>query len=484
MKPKSVCKKTKKEKCLAPPIISNLSTSEEKNKFKSQSKTRTNSENKKETKFSSIEQNLHEFKLLYEDSLKKKEKISLIIPVFVLFYEKQTLSLNIRTVESCILQELNNHPEQFVSTTYYKCMNQINTKNYQKIIRRLGTNSLCFCLKNNVLELKTDYLKKNMQSILKRYFSNLMKNKNNKSIVDLCKKNGHKLNVTQEEVEIMIDDDSGNFEIHEENENIKPVDILSASSCSIQNETNFIETKFGDKKLEPIVIKDNNIKSERKPTKNSIIKISCQSDVDDTSDDTDKFNLVKKEKNFDKNTFLSKKRNFFDLTNKLNNVHSPTSDELLKKIITKGGKLLKLIEENENIFKFYNYDERILLIPLNELNYQYSEFIKNFDYSIYFKKIVNTEDFPIVEKVSKINKENISKSELLIKSMLTKIRQIFIEFNFIEKDLFKICEKTDNDFGSPEINNDNNEFDENEFLEKIKNSLEQKLIEMKDCVNY
>ena len=72
----------------------------------------------------------------------------------------------------------------------------------------------------------------------------------------------------------------------------------------------------------------------------------------------------------------------------------------------------------------------------------------------------------------------------MIKSILIKIRQIIIEFNFIEKDLLNIYEKTGNNFGLFESNKDSNMFSENEFLEKMKNSLEQKLNDMKDYVNY
>ena len=480
MKSSSTTKEIKKKQNIPQSTVKNKYTTEEKFEKKHKAKAIITPENKKKIKFSEIEQNLHEIKILYEEDVKNKEKISLIIPILILFYEKQVLFLNIKIIYSRILQELKNHPEQIVTTTYYKCMNQINTKNYQQIIKRLATNSCCFNLKNDVLELKADYIKKNTKNIINRYFSNLLKNKTN---INLCEKNDiNNFNGSQDEIEISIEDDSMDFEICEENENQKSVDILSASNYSIKNEKNFIEKKFGDKKLNQVENKKLEIKSEPKLKCNNIMKISCQSEFDDTSDET--LTLIKEEKNFDKNTFLNKKRSFFALTSKLNNIHQPFSDELLKKIMTKGGKFLNLIEKNENEVKLFNYDERILIVLLNELNYQYSEFKKCCDYSLYFKKIVSTEDFPIVEKVSKINKENINKSELLIKSILIKIKQIFIEFNFIEKDLLKNDEKASNDLGLFEKSNDNNKFDEDNFMEKMKNSLEKELNDMKACTNY
>ena len=128
MKSNSTTKTEKNEKDLNKFKSRNIYTSAERNDKKINIKTVINPENIKKIKFSDIEQNLHEIKILYEKDVKNKEKISLIISIFILFYERQTLFLNIKIVYFHILQKLRNHPEQIVSTTYYKSLNKLTIK--------------------------------------------------------------------------------------------------------------------------------------------------------------------------------------------------------------------------------------------------------------------------------------------------------------------------------------------------------------------
>ena len=406
---------------------------------------------------------LSEIHSIIENIRKKKgKKYSLLSSIFNCFYENKSLLLSKEFIYNYLLQEINNYRGKMISSFLECGMKDINKDNYIRYAYKILTRNKCMVLeKNNKFSIDINFIYSHQNLMEKMLFDKDEKifNSNN-SKLNIIGNNIVKNNILKEEGEekIIDDDDDYTIEIIESDQDeIDDIDInkgVTLKSTIFNSELNVINLKEGHL-LGSEQLKIDNIINF--PKQSEIIYINKKRNKEEVKeiDECKKEKINNFKENADKENVNEKKYEPILIDEEKDNTIEKgdinKENEILS-LIESGNKLISLFQNKEllkntggeknnnksfNEIILINYqNDNNLKEYINMLNDDYSTFQNTIKSLIDCKSSLNEfNSNKYMGKISVINKiiSEKEKCNLLIEKIANKLKQIFLEYDYIIK---------------------------------------------------
>lgn len=450
-----------------------------------------------------------------------QKKYSILSLIFNCFYENRSLSLPKQSIIDYIHQDIiKNKGKMIVSfvTNGTNNMEIINENNYMKKIYNILVKNKCLEQgSNNYISIDIDFTQTHKSLIYRNLFGKddpeklkikklkrpKVKNKGeNKEILKKEKSKKEKNDDDDFEIEILesVQDDTDNTELKKNN-------LQSIENKKAKNNNNIIGTNKNDNSNSNNFTDMNNIKNTNISKKNSntlylnrkrkmekdykIIKLEgerkndkvknseFQADLNEKLQNNNNSNIIGEEKDKNNDKIVAEKE-IMSLIDECKLFLSSFQDKNL---------MDNLEKEKNNFDEFDSFiipillkyrNENDLTIYLNLLNEKYSEFQKSIKNLIDYKSSLDgSNSNKFMAKFSVINKIILEKEKccLLIDQIVTKLKQIFLEYNYIKKLLNNINPKKNEFFQKIiEIMSNINQYQEKEnYVTELKRQLQEEL---------
>ena len=391
----------------------------------------------------------------------KGKKYSLLSSIFNCFYENKSLLLSKQFIYNYLLEDIINYKGKMISTFFdNRSMKEINKDNYIRYAYRILTRNKCIIIENNdkfSIDINFIYSHQNlMEKILFDNDEQIFNNYNpklNKKEKNLLNKN----NIQKEEDE-KIDDDDYTIEIIEDDQDEdEDIEINKGNTISTEidnKESNIIKEGHS---LDYEQFKINNINNTSQPSeifflnkKRKIVEEVKINELENSIKNNNIKEYIGKEDANNENYNIS-----FNEEEKDDKMNKANLESEILSLIESGNKIISLFQEKELVKeeeeenKYLNdnksFNELILANYQNENNLK--EYLDNLndDYSKFrksIKSLIDCKSFldqfnsnKFLGKITVMNKiiTEKEKCSLLIEKITNKLKQIFMEYDYIIK---------------------------------------------------